>query len=86
MDTNVYTYMQRGANFGKPTKFMDSSKVTELLTWPVELWDEQNKFLRDFPHEKRDPNFLNLSNIPEMSENVVGETDLGQHGTSEYGH
>lgn len=85
MDTNVYTYMQKRSAFGKQTHFIDSKRVYELLTWPVDAWDEQNKFLKENPHEKRNPNFMTLSNIPEMSENIVASGDAGEHRAREHG-
>lgn len=85
MDTNVYTYMQKRSAFGKQTHFIDSKRVYELLTWPVDAWDEQNKFLKENPHEKRNPNFMTLSNIPEMSENIVASSDAGEHRAGQHG-
>jgi hypothetical protein len=71
MDSNVYTYIQKRSNFGKTINFIDSKKVYELFTWPVVSWDKENTFFRDNAHERRDPNFVNLSNIPDYSENIV---------------
>jgi hypothetical protein len=70
MDSNVYTYIQKRSNFGKQVTF-ESKKVYEQLNWPIPYWDKQNTFFRDSDHERRNPNFINLSNMPEQSENTV---------------
>lgn len=71
MDSNVFTYQMKRKDFGKPTHLMDSKKVYELALWPNPTWDKDNRFLTDNPNEKRNPNFIDLSNIPEYSENTV---------------
>ena len=84
MDSNVYTYIQKRFNFGKKTNFVDSKKVYEILNWPVPAWDRENRFLSEFPPERRNPNFMNLSNMPEMSENTVNTTRINMETTKMY--
>jgi dynein intermediate chain 2 len=71
MDSNVYQYVQRRRDFGKPTHFIDSKRIYDLATWPSAQYDKDNKFLIENPHVRRDPNFINLSNMPVVSQHTV---------------
>ena len=54
---------------------------------PDPLTDKERGFSSKDVHVKRDPNFKTFSNIPQMSENMVGfkkADNLGQHRESEY--
>lgn len=71
MDNNVYSYMQKRGNCGKPLHLMETKTVYYCGNLPDPSSDKKRKFNPEGLHVKRNPNFINLSNIPEISENIV---------------
>jgi dynein intermediate chain 2 len=69
--TDVYTYSKVKGETNKPVNFSDSKNVVRIGMIP----DEENEKLKlvstDKLHAQRNPNSVNLSNFPVLSENIV---------------
>jgi dynein intermediate chain 2 len=69
--TDIYTYQKKRREFGRHCNFQDTKTTMHIGFLPDHESDKSRGFESKEVHIKRDPNFIELTNIPEMSENTV---------------
>jgi len=69
--TDIFTYQRKRREFGRVCNFADNKNNMHIGFLPDHESDKQRGFDSSEVHIRRDPNFIELSNIPELSENTV---------------
>lgn len=69
--TDVYTYSKIKGEINKPVDFTNSKNVLRIGIIPDEENDKLKPIKTEEIHAIKDPNTVNLSNFPILSENIV---------------
>lgn len=69
--TDIYTYQRKRREYGRHCAFQDTKNIMHIGFLPDSESDKQRGFDTTEVHTKRDPNFIELTNISELSENTV---------------
>ena len=69
--TDQYTYDVKRGDVGKPINLTNSKNILKIGILPDEENEKLKQIKSDQIHAIKNPNSVNLSNFPTLSENIV---------------